>query len=49
MTTTHPLTVSRTGEALAVRKVHFLHAHGEHDLVDGTCGSEGEERGKRIR
>ena len=23
-----------------------MHAFGEHDLVDGTCGREGEEREK---
>ena len=27
-------------------EVHALHAFGEHDLVDGTCGREGEEREK---
>ena len=35
-------TLSRTCEARAVRKVHTLHAVGEHELVDNTCGSEGE-------
>ena len=48
MTFTHPLNLSRTGEARAPREVHGLHAHGEHDLVDSTCGSEGEER-ERIK
>ena len=42
MTFTHPLNLSRTGEARAPREVHGLHAHGEHDLVDGACESEGE-------
>ena len=37
---------SRTCEAVARIKVHFLHAVGKHDLVDSTCGWEGEE-GKR--
>ena len=46
MTFTRPLTLSRTCEALADREVHGLHAFGEHDLVDGTCGREGEERKK---
>ena len=27
-------------------EVHTLHAVGEHDLVDSTCGREGEEREK---
>jgi hypothetical protein len=26
--------------------IHTLHAFGEHDLVDGTCEWEGEEREK---
>ena len=42
MTFTHTLTLSRTGEARAPLEVHLLYAHGEHDLVDSTCGSEGE-------
>ena len=46
MTITHPLTLSRTCEALAELEVHGLHAVGEHDLVDGTCGREGKERKK---
>ena len=40
------LILSRTCEALAAAEVHLLHALGEHDLVDGTCGREGEEREK---
>ena len=46
MATTHPLTVSRTCEAIALLEVHGLHAFGEHDLVDGTCGREGDEKEK---
>ena len=45
-TFTHPLTLSRTCEALTEHKVHFLHALGEHELVDGTCGREGQREGK---
>ena len=41
------LTLSRTCEALAVVEVHDLHAHGKHELVDGTCGGKGEERQKK--
>ena len=37
------LNISRTGEAPAILEGHALHAIGEHDLVDGTCGREGEE------
>ena len=44
MTTTHPLTVSRTCEVLAEGEVHGLHSFGEYDLVDSACGEEGEER-----
>ena len=44
MTFTHTLTLSRTCEGLAAAEVHFLHAFGEHDLVDGTCRREGEVR-----
>ena len=40
--TTHPLTLSRTCEALAPLEVHGLHAVGEHELVDSTCGREGK-------
>ena len=36
------LTLSRTCEARAAVEVHGLHAFGEHDLVDGTCGREGQ-------
>ena len=46
LTFTHPLTLSRTCEAVAPIEVHGLHTHGEHDLVDSTCGREGEERKK---
>ena len=45
MTFTHTL-LSRTCEALAVLEVHAMHAFGEHDLVDGTCGREGKEKKK---
>ena len=46
MTITHLLTLSRTCEALAEAEVHALHAFGEYDLVDSTCGREGKERKK---
>ena len=46
MNLTHTLTFSRTCEALAVAEVHALHAFGEYDLVDSTCGREGKERKK---
>ena len=46
MNLTHPLTLSRTCEALAVAEVHGLHAFGEHELVDSACGWEGEVREK---
>ena len=36
----------RTFEATARIEVHGLHALGEHDLTDITCGWEGEERKK---
>ena len=36
----------RTCEVPAAAEVHLLHAFGEHDLVDGTCGRKGEERKK---
>ena len=39
-------TQSRTCEATARIEAHALHAFGEYDLVDGTCRSEGEVRGK---
>ena len=42
----HSSLTRRTCEALAVSEVHTLHAFGEHDLVDGACGREGEEREK---
>ena len=38
--------LSRTCEVPAVVEVHFLHAFGEHDLVDRACGREGEETEK---
>ena len=44
MTFTHTLTLSRTGEARAPLEVHGLHAFGEHDLVDSTCGKKGKVR-----
>ena len=34
----------RTFEVTAALEVHTLHALGEHDLVDGTCRWEDEER-----
>ena len=40
------LILSRTCEATALLEVHALHAHGEHELVDGACGREGEARKK---
>ena len=40
------LILSRTCEVPAVVEVHFLHAFGEYDLVDRTCGREGKEREK---
>ena len=40
MNLTHPLTLSRTCKALAVIEVHTLHAFGELELVDSTCGWE---------
>ena len=43
MTITHPPN-RRTCDVLAVLEVHTLHALGEHDLVDSTCGREGKER-----
>ena len=45
MTITHP-EISRTCEARAAAEVHGLHAFGEYDLVDSTCGREGDEREK---
>ena len=48
LTITHTLSVSRTCEALAVEEVHGLHALGEHDLVDRTCGWK-VKREKRIK
>jgi hypothetical protein len=35
---------SRTCEAIAAVEVHSLHAFGEHDLVDSTCGREGKKK-----
>jgi hypothetical protein len=37
---------SRTCDALAEREAHLLHAFGEHELADSTCGREGDEREK---
>jgi hypothetical protein len=47
-TLTHALrvTLSRTGEALAVAEVHGLHSFGEQELVDSACERGGEEREK---
>jgi hypothetical protein len=41
----HP-NFSRTCEAFAAQEVHFLHALGEHELVDSACRWEGEETEK---
>ena len=43
------LILSRTCEALAAAEVRLLHALGEHDLVDRTCGWEGEKREDKVR
>ena len=40
------LTFGRTCEVIAVIEVHFLHALGKHELVDGACGKEGEKKEK---
>ena len=47
MATTHPLTASRTCEAIALLEVHGLYAFGEHDLVDSA--SEGKARKDKVR
>ena len=47
MNLTHPITLSRTCEAEAAGEAHVLHALGEHDLVDSTCGWEDKKEGKR--
>ena len=39
-----PITLRRTCDARAAVEFHFLHALGEHDLVDLACGREGKER-----
>ena len=49
LTITHLLFLSRTCEAPAVAEVHGLHAFGEYDLVDGTCGREGDEKRNKLR
>ena len=54
LTITHTLTLSRTCDALAVREVHALHAHGKVQMGDVTCEKRGEsdaegERKKRER
>ena len=41
------VTISRTCEPAHV-EVHTLHALGEHDLVDSTCGGKAK-RGERIK
>ena len=46
MNLTHPLTLSRTCEALAEAEVYALHTPGKHDLVDLACEGEGKERKK---
>ena len=48
MTLTHPLNLSRTGEALAVAELYSLHSVGEHELADVPCGMgrEGRRRGR---
>ena len=35
---------SAVNKITAASEVHGLHAFGEYDLVDGTCGREGEVR-----
>ena len=45
LTITHTLTLSRTCDALAVREVHALHAHGKVQMGDVTC----EKRGRATR
>jgi len=42
----HSSSTCRTCEARALTEIHCLHALGEHDLVDSTCGREGKEREK---
>ena len=49
MNLTHTQTLSRTCEVEALREVHGLHAFGEHDLVDGTCGRERANKVNRIK
>ena len=43
MTITHPLTLSRTCEALAFEERHTLHAVGEVQLPDVPCEKEDRE------
>ena len=38
--------ISRTSKFRALLEVHGLHAFGEYDLVDSTCGREGDEKEK---
>ena len=40
----HHLTLSLTGEARAVAEVQVLHAFGEDECTDITCGKEGGEK-----
>ena len=47
LTTTHPLTLSRTCEARAACEGHFLHSFVEYDLVDGTC-DRGKEKSRVV-
>jgi hypothetical protein len=41
----HPLTFSRTCDVPAAHEIYALHAFGEHDLVDGTCGKGRQKEG----
>ena len=48
MTLTHPVTLSRTGEAIALVEVHGLHSHGKVHLPDVRCEKEHRERRKEV-
>ena len=43
---TKEVLLGRTCEVAAVAEVHGLHAFGEQELVNSTCGREGGEREK---
>ena len=45
---THPVTLSRTGEAIALVEVHGLHSHGKVHLPDVRCEKEQRERRKEV-